>query len=72
MQPHRLDEFLPYAYMLAGVAVLLWLDNVLAACSALLLITAGALVWILRTERNRQDLAQRVHRQGRWPFWCDE
>lgn len=72
MLPHRLYEFLPYAYMLAGVTVLWWLDNVLAAFSALLLITAGALVWILRSDHRRQDVTEGVHRQGRWPFWFYE
>jgi hypothetical protein len=72
MLPYRLYESLPYLYMLLGVVVLLWLDNVLAAFSALLLITAGALVWILRSDHRRADLAKGIHRQGRWPFWFYE
>lgn len=72
MLPTRIYESLPYVYMLIGVVVLMWLDNLLAAFSALLLITAGALVWILRSDHRREDLLDGIHRHGRWPFWCYE
>jgi hypothetical protein len=72
MLPSRLYESLPYLYMLLGVVVLWCLDNLLAAFSALLLITAGALVWILRSDHRRKDLTEGIHRHGRWPFWYYE
>ena len=54
--PDNLYRLLPYLYALAGVAAIIFANNLLAVISGLALITAGALVWWVRRQyRNLQQ-----------------
>lgn len=72
MLPNRLYEFLPYLYIGTGALAMSLLGNVIAVLSGLILIVAGALVWILRSDHRRGDLKNGNAHQGSMPFWLYE
>lgn len=73
MLPGKLYESLPYAYIASGVAVLLADNSLMAVSCSLLLIFAGAVVWILRSDNRRSDIhGARYKYGGSLPFWWYE
>lgn len=72
MLHQRVYEILPYVYMASGVLAMLVLTNLVAVFSGLLLILAGALVWILRSDHRRGDQMYQNSGRGRVPFWLYE
>lgn len=72
MLPNRLYEFLPYLYMSTGALSMSLLGHFIAVISGLLLIVAGALVWILRSDHRRADLKNSSAHHGSMPFWLYE
>ncbi len=72
MLPSQLYESLPYLYLAAGVACFALLPHPIGAWAGVLLINAGALVWIMRAERRR--LNQKSGGDGLFhiPFWLYE
>jgi hypothetical protein len=72
MLPNSLYEGLPYIYISTGALAMPLLGNVVAVLSGLMLIVAGALVWILRSDHRRGDLKHSSSHQGSIPFWLYE
>jgi len=72
MLPNRVYEGLPYIYIGTGVLAMSLLGNFVAVLSGLILIVAGALVWILRSDHRRADLRQSSAHRGSLPFWLYE
>lgn len=72
MLPNRVYEGLPYIYISTGVLAMSLLGNFVAVLSGLILIVAGALVWILRSDHRRGDLKHSSARHGLLPFWLYE
>lgn len=72
MLPNYLYETLPYGYMTAGAAAVVFTPGYVAAMSGALLILAGALVWILRSEHRRGDRHKLQLKSGVLPFWVYE
>lgn len=72
MLPNRLYEVLPYSYICLGSLSMLLLDNYVAVISGVILIVAGALVWILRSDHRRRDCNNHSSRHGSLPFWLYE
>jgi hypothetical protein len=72
MLPGPLYEALPYGYMAAGTTAVVLTPGYIAALSGVLLIIAGALVWILRSEHRRGDRQYFQQRSGELPFWFYE
>lgn len=72
MLPNRVYEMLPYLYIGTGALALSFLGNYLAVLSGLILIIAGALVWILRSEHRRGDVTPSMTQHGSIPFWLYE
>jgi hypothetical protein len=72
MLPNRVYEVLPYSYICLGTLSMSLLDNYVAVMSGVILIVAGALVWILRSDHRRRDLNNQSSRHGFLPFWLYE
>jgi hypothetical protein len=72
MLPFLLYESLPYLYLTSGFAVILLAELGFSIISGLLFITAGAMVWILRSDHRRSDNSNAARLQGRLPFWVYE
>ena len=72
MLPNRLYEGLPYIYISTGAVAMSVLGNLMAVLSGVILIVAGALVWILRSDHRRGDIKQSSAHQGSIPFWLYE
>ncbi len=72
MLPTRIYESLPYAYLLAGLACLALLPHPLGAWSGLILMNAGAMVWIMRAERRRLNHKSGANGLLALPFWLYE
>jgi len=72
MLPNRVYEMLPYLYICTGALALSLVDNYLAVLSGLILIVAGAFVWILRSEHRRGDASYHLTQQRSIPFWLYE
>lgn len=53
-KPDWLYEILPYVYLVAGLTTILTLRNLMGTVSGLLLISAGAAVWLLRRSYRRR------------------
>ncbi len=72
MLPNRVYEVLPYLYISTGAIAMSVLGNYVAVLSGLILIIAGALVWILRSDHRRGDLNHSAIHHGSIPFWLYE
>ncbi|WP_306522564.1 hypothetical protein [Rheinheimera sp.] len=72
MLPSYLYETLPYGYMTAGAAAVVFTPGYVAALSGAILILAGALVWILRSDHRRGDRQKFYLKAGGLPFWLYE
>jgi hypothetical protein len=72
MLPNRLYEVLPYIYISTGALAMSLLGHFVAVISGLILIVAGALVWILRSDHRRGDLNHSSAHHGAIPFWLYE
>jgi hypothetical protein len=74
MLPDKLYELLPYCYVGAGVMTVFMMPGhpVLTSLSGSLLILAGGLVWVLRSEHRRMDLNAQGRYPGPLPFWFYE
>lgn len=73
MLPSKMYEALPYFYLATAVVVLLNYSDYLAVVCAMLLMIAGAVVWILRSDHRRSDIkGARYKYGGRLPFWFYE
>ena len=72
MLPSPLYEALPYGYMAAGTTAVVLTPGYIAALSGVLLMVAGALVWILRSDHRRGDRQYFHSRGGELPFWFYE
>jgi hypothetical protein len=72
MLPNHLYEILPYLYISSGALAMSLLENYIAVLSGLILIIAGALVWILRSDHRRGDLQHNGAHHGVIPFWFYE
>jgi len=72
MLPNHVYEVLPYIYISTGAISMSLLGNIVAVLSGLILIVAGALVWILRSEHRRGDLKHGSSHHGSIPFWLYE
>lgn len=71
MLPKQIYELLPYLYLLAGAICFAWLPHPLGAWSGWILLHAGGLVWVMRSNRRRQNpLAP--SRSKQLPFWLYE
>jgi len=53
-QPEWLYEALPYVYVASGIATILVLRNEMAVFSGLMLVSAGTIVWLMRTASRRR------------------
>ncbi len=53
-QPEWFYKALPYIYLASGVATILVLRNKMAVFSGVMLISAGAIVWFMRTASRRR------------------
>lgn len=72
MLPNHLYEVLPYVYISIGALAMSLLAHFVAVLSGLILIVAGALVWILRSDHRRGDLKYNPPHHGSIPFWIYE
>ena len=72
MLPNHLYEGLPFIYIGTGASAMSLLGNFVAVLSGLILIVAGALVWILRSDHRRGDLKYNSAHHGSIPFWLYE
>lgn len=73
MWPEKVYEVLPYAYVSAGVAVMVSFDSVLAFAAGALMAAAGAVVWVLRSDNRRSDIKNAREKYGGvLPFWLYE
>ncbi|HEY0921018.1 hypothetical protein [Rheinheimera pacifica] len=73
MLPAKLYETLPYAYIAAGSAILLGINSWLAVVSGLLIVFAGAVIWVLRSDNRRSDIKGARNKYGGvLPFWFYE
>lgn len=72
MLPSPIYEALPYGYMAMGTTAVVLTPGYIAAVSGVLLIVAGALVWILRSDHRRGDRQYFQHKGGELPFWFYE
>lgn len=72
MLPGPLYEALPYGYMAAGTTAVVLTPGYVAVVSGVLLIIAGALVWILRSDHRRGDRQYFQQQGGQLPFWFYE
>ncbi|OBP14015.1 hypothetical protein A5320_15245 [Rheinheimera sp. SA_1] len=72
MLPNRVYEVLPYVYISTGAVAMSLLGHLVAVLSGLILIVAGALVWILRSDHRRGDLKHSTSHHGSLPFWLYE
>ena len=72
MLPGPLYEALPYGYMAAGTTAVVLTPGYMAAVSGVLLMIAGALVWILRSDHRRGDRQYFQQKGGELPFWFYE
>lgn len=52
--PEWLYRMLPFAYIVAGVAVAAKMDSAIALVSGALLVIAGLLIWKLRADYRRE------------------
>lgn len=73
MLPAKLYETLPYAYIAVGSAILLGINSWLAVVSGLLIVFAGAVIWVLRSDNRRSDIKGARNKYGGvLPFWFYE
>lgn len=71
--PAKLYEPLPYAYIAVGSAILLAINSWLAVICGLLVLFAGAVIWILRSDHRRSDIKDARNKYGGvLPFWFYE
>ncbi|MBZ9612519.1 hypothetical protein [Rheinheimera maricola] len=73
MLPMKLYEILPYGYVAAGSSVMLSVESWLALVSGLLIMIAGAVIWVLRSDNRRSDMRNAREKYGGvLPFWLYE
>lgn len=73
MVPDKIYEVLPYAYVVTGSAVMLATNAWLIAVCGFLLVFAGAVIWVLRSDNRRSDIKGARNKYGGvLPFWCYE
>lgn len=73
MLPTKLYEILPYGYFATGSSVMLNVESWLALLSSLLIMLAGAVIWVLRSDNRRSDVRNaRAKYGGELPFWFYE
>lgn len=73
MVPDKIYEFLPYVYVVTGSAVMLATNAWLIAICGFLLVFAGAVIWVLRSDNRRSDIKDARNKYGGvLPFWCYE
>ena len=63
-KPDWLYEALPYVYVLAGIATITNLGNVLSMVSGGLLVSAGLFIWWMRRTYRRTQKRQSVDRRA--------
>ena len=63
-KPEWLYRALPCIYVASGIATILVLRNKMAVFSGLMLISAGAIVWFMRTASRRQAREVPRHAPG--------
>ena len=73
MWPEKVYEVLPYAYVTAGIGVMVSVESVLAFVAGALMASAGAVVWVLRSDNRRSDIKNAREKYGGvLPFWLYE
>lgn len=73
MWPEKVYEVLPYAYVAAGIGVMVGVDSVLAFAAGAVMAAAGAVVWVLRSDHRRSDIKNAREKYGGvLPFWLYE
>ena len=73
MWPEKVYEVLPYAYVTAGIGVMVSVESVLAFVAGALMASAGAVVWVLRSDNRRSDIKNAREKYGGvLPFWFYE
>jgi 4-hydroxybenzoate polyprenyltransferase len=73
MIPDKIYEVLPYAYVAVGSAVMLATNAWLLVVCGFLMVCAGAVVWVLRSDNRRSDIKAASSKYGGvLPFWCYE
>lgn len=73
MLPTKIYEILPYGYVATGGSVMLSVESWLALTSGLLIMLAGAVIWVLRSDNRRSDMRNAREKYGGiLPFWFYE
>jgi hypothetical protein len=73
MLPAKLYETIPYAYIAVGCVILLGINSWLAVVSGVLIVFAGAVIWVLRSDNRRSDIKDARNKYGGvLPFWFYE
>jgi len=71
MLPKHIYELLPYLYLLVGVLCFALLPHPLGAWSGWIFLHAGGLVWVMRSNRRRQNTTA-ASDSSQLPFWLYE
>jgi hypothetical protein len=73
MLPGKVYEVLPFAYVGIGISVMVGFESWLTVISGILIIAAGAVIWVLRSDNRRSDIkGAREKYGGVLPFWLYE
>jgi len=73
MLPGKIYEILPFAYVGAGVGLMVGFESWLLLVAGMLMAGAGAVIWILRSDNRRSDIkGAREKYGGVLPFWYYE
>lgn len=73
MLPEKVYEVLPFAYVAAGVGMMVGFESWLLLVSGMLMAGAGAVIWILRSDNRRSDIKGASEKYGGvLPFWLYE
>jgi len=73
MWPEKVYEVMPYAYVSAGIGVIISFDSVLTRVAGVLMACSGAVIWILRSNSRRSDIKNAREKYGGvLPFWLYE
>lgn len=73
MLPAKLYETIPYAYIAVGCVILLGINSWLAVVSGVLIVFAGAVIWVLRSDNRRSDIKDARNKYGGvLSFWFYE
>ncbi|HSG52064.1 MAG TPA: hypothetical protein VLA40_08140 [Rheinheimera sp.] len=73
MLPEKVYEVLPFAYIGAGIGLMIGYESWLLMAAGMLMAGAGAVIWILRSDNRRSDIkGAREKYGGVLPFWFYE